>query len=122
MLLLLACTTTPEFDSTIVDSAPCDAADSDASLLDIEGLAPCGEPIFKTACGTCHGDDGRGADGPEAGPDLAEHVAAHTDEEIAYVLLVGQGDMPAPGLSNAENAHVLAWLRERFGDYNGEGH
>ncbi len=110
-------------DSPSPDSAlSCEVEAPDAGVLDIEGVAACGQPIFEAYCGGCHGDDGRGTTGAESGPDLSGHVPAHTDEELAYVLLAGQGDMPASGLSNDRNAHVLAWLRATFGDYDGQGH
>ena len=124
MFWFLACTTTADapVDSFPEDSAPCEVADPDASVLDIEGVPGCGGPTFEVYCGGCHGDDGRGTGGSESGPDLAEHIPAHTNEELVYILLAGQGEMPPSGLSNADNAHVLAWLRATFGAYDGQGH
>ena len=105
-------------DTAEVECGP--ANDPDVlSALDIEGDPTCGEPIYMLHCAGCHGTDGGGA---EPGPAIGDHVVSHTDEELLFVLLVGQDEMPAQGLGNRENAHVLAWLRDTFGEYNGTGH
>ena len=108
-------------DTATAEDEGCGPATDPGTLspLDIDGDPACGEPIFQMRCAGCHGTDGQGAD---PGPAIGEHVVAHTDEELLFVLLVGQDDMPPQGLGNRENAHVLAWLRATFGAYNGTGH
>ena len=91
----------------------------DRTPLDLDGDPACGEEIWATHCSSCHGVDGLGGDG---GPPLDEHVPAHTDEELVFVIVAGTDDMPALGLGNQEVAHSLAWLRDRFGEYDGVGH
>ncbi len=126
MIWLLACTSSspdPDDSPTLDSELSCEVDDPEASVLEIQGQAPCGRPIFETYCGGCHGDDGRGREGQtETGPDLSEHVSSHTDEELVFTIVAGQGDMPASGLPNDKVAHVLAWLRAEFGDYDGQGH
>lgn len=127
MFWLWACTAaTPDpthSDPPVDSELSCEVEDPEAPALEIEGIAACGQPTFVTYCGGCHGDDGRGREGQtESGPDLSEHVPAHTDAELLVTLIAGQGEMPASGLSNDKLAHVLAWLREEFGEYDGEGH
>jgi mono/diheme cytochrome c family protein len=99
---------------------PCGPADvPEQTPLDLEADADCGAEVWATHCAGCHGAEGMGGDD---GPPLDEHVPAHTDEELAFVIIAGAGDMPALGLGNQEVADSLAWLRARFGDYDGVGH
>lgn len=106
-------------DTGAVDD-PCGPADvPDATPLDLAGDAACGDAIWQARCAGCHGGDGLGGDG---GPTLDEHVPAHTDEELVFVIVAGTDEMPVLGLGNQEVAHSLAWLRDRFGDYDGVGH
>jgi mono/diheme cytochrome c family protein len=87
----------------------------DAPAAEIEGVPSCGQPIFETYCGGCHGDDGRGRQGDtESGPDLAERVPDLSHQALFDVLEQGAEDMPASGLSAARQAHVAAWLRAEF--------
>lgn len=123
--LLFACTGQPSETAAPADSeaVSCDVDDPDAPTLEITGVPACGERTFGTYCAGCHGPDARGkTSGTEVGPDLSEHVPAHTDGELLFVLLQGQGDMPASGLANDQHAHILAWLRDSFGEYDGQGH
>lgn len=114
--LWLGCTTA--VDSAVPhDSEPvsCDVANPDAPAPDIEGVPACGQPIFETYCGGCHGDDGRGREADtEYGPDLAERVPGLSHQELFQVLEQGGEEMPASGLSAARQAHVAAWLRATF--------
>gem|GEM_PF-683022 len=122
MTLLLGCSGGTVADSSPTDTGPAcvyDGSDQGASPFDLPGVAACGAALFADACAACHGVDGSGS---ESGPGLGGHVPYHTDLEILTILLVGQGDMPAQGLSPQQHADLLAWLRATFGAYTGEGH
>lgn len=64
-------------------------------------------------CFKCHGGDATGK-GP--GPNLAEHVSHHSDEDLARVIYEGPGIMPSyqGKLSDEEVRQIIAWLRLRF--------
>ena len=123
-LLLLACGADGSPD-TAADSAgttaSCvyDGSDEGASPFALDGDVACGEVLFVDLCSSCHGGDGLGTD---LGPDLSAHVPFHTDLEVVTVLLLGQGEMAAQGLSPQQHADLLGWLRETFGTYTGETH
>lgn len=58
----------------------------------------------------CHGLDGMSG----LAPTLGETVPSLTDEQLAYVLRFGFGDMPGTGMSDKQILDVIAHLRERF--------
>lgn len=115
---LLACEPDP-IDSAVADdssvSDPCAVADPDANAFEIEGLPECGEPLYRTHCESCHGPSGEGT---SAGPPMTEMMPMHPDEQILFVVIAGSGDMPGFELEQAELAHLLAYLRESFGEYD----
>jgi mono/diheme cytochrome c family protein len=89
------------------------ASDEVNAVLDLTGDATAGADVFAGSCGasTCHAADGSGGDGV----DLREHVPEHSDEQLVELMIHGEGEMPATGLSAQETADVLAYLRETFG-------
>lgn len=99
----------------------CDERDQGegSSPFDLESDIACGLETFEADCAVCHGASGEGTD---AGPELSEHVVNHTDEQLVFLILAGTDDMPAQDLTPQQSADVLAWLRDAFGPYNGEGH
>jgi hypothetical protein len=115
LALALACGETEDSGDSSPPVDPCAVADGteDDTILEIEGLAECGEAVYATMCEACHFENE---------VDLVDHVPNHTDEALIYVLLAGSGDMPSIEIENHDAAHVLAWLRDQYGDYNGEGH
>ncbi len=68
-----------------------------------------GEPLFKQNCGGCHGDNARGAQGPNLVRSL---VVLHDekDEEIGSVIKSGrpQGGMPAFPQLSQEDIHDIS--------------
>src|SRR5690625_3378334 len=67
------------------------------------------EAIYKNACAACHGDDLTDGSAPE----LAQIGNKLSEEEIADIIINGQGSMP-PGLVPNDEAEVLAeWLAEQ---------
>lgn len=88
------------------------SADVDA-VLALTGDATAGADVFAGSCGqsTCHAADGSGGEGV----DLREHIPEHTDAQLVELMIDGEGEMPATGLTAQEEADVLAYLRETFG-------
>jgi mono/diheme cytochrome c family protein len=85
------------------------AACSDAS----EGKY--GADLFGTTCSHCHGSDLAGGVGPPLG--AGSGAASLTDEQIAGVISIGPGVMPAFGgrLSDQQIASLTDYLREEQG-------
>jgi cytochrome c oxidase cbb3-type subunit 3 len=72
-----------------------------------------GEPLYKQNCATCHGENGRGSQGPNL---VRSVVVLHDekDEEIGPLIKAGrpQGGMPAfPQLSPAEIHSIAQYLK-----------
>jgi len=113
--LWLACAGDPA-ETGIGDSVPADPClvDEDANAFEIEGVPDCGEPVYAEHCASCHGVAGEGT---SAGPSMTEMMPMHADEQVLFVIVAGTGDMPGFELEQGELAHLLAWLREGFGDY-----
>jgi mono/diheme cytochrome c family protein len=86
----------------------------------VSGNSARGAAVYRSECGACHGDEGKG-DGPAAAgltprpPDLtrSERVLTMADEELLQYLSVGEGSMPGYGeiLTPQELRYVVAWLR-----------
>lgn len=67
------------------------------------------EEIVQQSCIGCHGRNLEGGSGPQ----LTEVGAKYSQEEIASIIINGQGSMPK-GLLNEEDAQVVAaWLAEK---------
>lgn len=83
---------------------------------------PTGDPLQGAAifaehgCVNCHGPEGVGG---TAAP-LIDHVPCHTDEELRMVLRGERPEMPDQKLDSQQTLDVLAWLRQRFGEFRGE--
>jgi cytochrome c oxidase cbb3-type subunit 3 len=84
-----------------------------------------GEPLFKDNCGTCHGDNARGAQGPNL---LRSPLVLHDEKGEAISAVIKQGrsqaGMPAfPGLTDsqmfdiAEFIHLQVELAANRGTY-----
>ena len=102
LLLLLACTDAVDTADSV---DPC-VVEDDSNVLEIEGSADCGEPIYDALCDTCHDDND---------VDMAAWVPHHSDIELLLVMDTGADGMPPQQLDNASRAHVLAYLRARYG-------
>ncbi len=74
-----------------------------------------GADLFGAVCAHCHGDDLAGGVGPPLGAGSA--AAVLTDEQIAGVITVGPGAMPAFGsrLTDEQVESLVGYLRERQG-------
>ncbi len=90
-----------------------------AGLRDFLGLgtapdaaaAKKGEPLYKQNCATCHGDNARGAQGPN----LVRSVAVLHDEkgeELGPIIKAGRPGMPPfPGLSQDDVYSIAQYLK-----------
>lgn len=102
------------------DSGLSASACADAEVDGLRGDAGCGAELFADHCATCHGD---GGEGTTEGPAIGDHVVAHTDAELVWMLTAGIGDdMPPSAAGPAGHPHLVSHLRATFGEYNGEGH
>ena len=67
------------------------------------------EEKYKTSCLACHGVDLSGG----AGPSLKQVGSKYSQEQIAGIIINGQGTMP-PGMLKGDDAElVAAWLAEQ---------
>ncbi len=81
------------------------------------GEEAAGKALFLKNCAACHQSTGRGI--PGAFPALAgNRFAQGAATEVASVLLKGRGGMPdfSDGLSDAEIASVLSYVRSAWGN------
>lgn len=119
-LMLAGCAPAPDPNDELnqdSDAVDTDALlDCEAPLEDVRGHPACGARLFMATCTTCHAEDGTGTG---LGPDLNNHVPNHSDVELLFVLRLGSGDMPPSELADPGNNHVLAWLRDEFGEQSG---
>jgi len=67
-----------------------------------------GKRLFANACADCHGAGARGA---SPAPNLVDRPLLRRAPEIARIVQEGRGRMPAQGLSDADVAAVVAYLR-----------
>ena len=65
-----------------------------------------GPTLYLDRCESCHGYDGRGTD---AGPDLRWRVQGMTVDEVADVVLFGEGLMSPVDLDEAEATEVAGF-------------
>lgn len=77
-----------------------------------EAAAKKGEPLYKQNCGTCHGENARGSQGPNL---VRSVVVLHDEkgEEIGAVIKNGrpQGGMPAfPTLSQEDSYNIAEYI------------
>ena len=129
-ILLCACDTSPSAPldpatgEPVLGSDDSDARfDPDERFLEckdpvdgLRGRTDCGELIYEDHCGICHGAFGTGSG---VGADLTQAVPRHRDEELLALMALGVGDeMPAASVPSPGYAHVLAYLRREFGDYD----
>ena len=72
-----------------------------------------GADLFGATCARCHGSDLAGGVGPPLG--AASGAEALTDEQIAGVISVGPGAMPAfaDRFTDAQVESLIDYLRER---------
>lgn len=76
-------------------------------ILALTGDAAAGATVYADNCASCHGDDGTGGSGPD--------ISGESEtEEIAQIVLDGEGDMPAfdGDLTDQEIADVVAFVAE----------
>lgn len=70
-----------------------------------------GRDLYVESCASCHGDMGEGAIGPAVG--TGSNTVSLTDGQIAGVITVGPGTMPAfPRLSDEQVDSLVAYLRQ----------
>ena len=80
--------------------------------IELDGRVICGENIYMSLCAGCHGAAGEG--GGSAGPPLANNISAHRAEDLIYVVLNGEGNMPGFALHGQEVADVVSYMMETF--------
>lgn len=75
-----------------------------------------GADLYNVSCARCHGGNLEGGIGPAVDAD-SNTALALTDEQIANVILVGPGAMPAFGqLSDDQIQSLVDYLRRRHAD------
>ena len=77
-----------------------------------------GEALYSNACQACHMGNGAGATGAGRYPSLVKNPKLETETEALYVILHGQGAMPAVGrlMSDEQVAAVVTYIRTHFGN------
>ena len=77
-----------------------------------------GEALYTNACQACHMANGEGAIGAGRYPSLVKNPKLETDAEPVYVILHGQGAMPAVGrlMTDEQVANVVNYIRTHFGN------
>jgi len=80
------------------------------------GDAVAGADVYAASCESCHGADGKlGVQvGGVAAADLVFETGDLTDDELARVILDGEGTMPAQSLDDTETADCIAYMRATF--------
>lgn len=90
------------------EEAPADEA-ADTTEGTTETASGDAEEIFQKSCIGCHGRELEGG----AGPKLTEVGAKYSQDEIASIIINGQGGMPKGILNEADAEVVAAWLAEK---------
>jgi cytochrome c550 len=80
--------------------------ETEEAPVDIEDPIAAGQEIAGQSCIGCHGNDLSGS----MGPALTSLEGTYTQEEIAGIIVNGQGSMPATGLGEAEADAVAQYL------------
>jgi mono/diheme cytochrome c family protein len=77
-----------------------------------------GEALYTNVCQACHMANGQGAIGAGRYPSLAKNPKLETDAEAVYLILHGQGAMPAVGrlMTDEQVAAVVTYIRTHFGN------
>lgn len=72
------------------------------------GLELDGEVLYDDLCASCHGADGRGT---SAGPGILEDVREQDYQDMAEVILEGDGTMPGfPWLTRDQLDNLIFWM------------
>ena len=101
-------TTEPAAEPNVCEQT---TGDSD-NPLDLQGREECGESIYLIYCASCHGATGQGT---SAGQQLRGHVDHHSDEELLFTIVNGEGEMPGFSILSAQElADLLAYMRDQF--------
>ena len=78
-----------------------------------EGLL--GQELYERSCASCHRGDGGGLSGPAIGP--GSNSVVLTDEQLAGVIVVGPGTMPAfTRFTDEQVDSLVAYVRELQGE------
>ena len=89
-----------------------DATGRAKGVTALSGDATRGAQRYQERCASCHGATGEGG-GPY--PALTQHFAAHTNLELATVILNGEGEMVGiPSMADQDVADVIAHGRSVF--------
>ncbi len=80
------------------------------------GDAVAGADVYASTCESCHGADGKlGVEvGGTPAADLTFETGDLGDDELARVILEGEGTMPAQALDDTETADCIAYMRATF--------
>jgi mono/diheme cytochrome c family protein len=111
LLLTLACGDTKdddtESDDTAADTGEYELEDD----VDDDDEPLSGEELYAMHCASCHGAT---AEGTDDGPGLGHEVERHSDSDLVRVILDGDDDMPAIGVTEDEAQRIVDYLRELF--------
>ena len=89
------------------------ACDRSSTILGLGTDEANGATVFANTCGSsgCHGADGISG----SAPSLATEIPEHNSDELACILLAGEGSMPSQAhLSDQDLADVIAYVEATF--------
>ena len=99
--------------------APDQAAERNNPIAATPESVAQGQEFFVTTCAYCHGENGQGMAGEEAGlatspPDLRERLQRHSAGDFFWKVQNGRGDMPSfqESLKEEEIWHIINFLQE----------
>jgi mono/diheme cytochrome c family protein len=84
----------------------------DHPALELTGVSATGSDVFANSCAGCHGADGDSG----SAADLSEKVPELSDNDIAWTIADGKGNMPAINIEDQAIADVISFLRDTHGN------
>jgi cytochrome c551 len=103
VLLATACSTGGSGDA---------GPEEDHPALELTGVSADGSDVFANNCAGCHGADGDSG----SAANLSEKVPELSDNDIAWTVADGKGNMPAINIDDQAIADVITFLRDTHGN------
>ena len=96
----------PEHSEGVPPDCTDPAGTADADPTELAGREDCGEMIYFSDCGPCHGDSG--------GPNPTSNWSDFDDASLVEIILEGIMEMPPQDLTPQEVADVIEFIRQEF--------